>query len=349
MKKILTLITMMLALLFLAACQSQSKGITLPVVKDPLTRTESLLHTVVQLSIYHENQEETMDGAIALIKELEMLLAPTGEDSDVYKINQAAGKEAVKVDPRTFELIKAAQERAKSSDGRFDISIGIVNQLWKIGSEDARVPAPSEIETALPFVDYKKIQLDEKNQTVYVETGMALELGAISKGYIADQVKAFLASKGVTTAIINLGGNVVVMGTSPNNENGWKVGVQGPDETRGATVGSVYQTNRSIVTSGIYERFLEVDGKIYHHILNPQTGYPVENDISGVTVFTDTSTEGDGLSTALFTYGIEEGLKYVNSQDGIEAVFIDKEHGVHLSDGLKDSFELSNKEYHLAD
>lgn len=348
MKKISFLLTILLSVIFLVACRSSTEQASLPVVAEPETRTESLLHTVVQLSIYHENQEETMDGAIVLIKELETLLSPTGEDSDVYKINQAAGKEAVKVDPRTFEVIEAAQNRAKASEGRFDISIGVINQLWKIGSEDARVPETSEIETALPFVDYKKIQLDEKNQTVYIEKGMALELGAISKGYIADQVKDFLASKGVTTAIINLGGNVVVMGTSPKNDDGWKVGVQDPDETRGATVGSVYQTNRSIVTSGIYERYLEVDGKIYHHILNPQTGYPVENDISGVTVFTDTSTEGDGLSTTLFIYGIKEGLAYVNSLEGVEAVFIDKDHGVYLSDGLKDSFELSNEEYHLA-
>lgn len=348
MKKISFLLTILLSVIFLVACRSSTEQTSLPVVAEPETRTESLLHTVVQLSIYHENQEETMDGAIVLIKELETLLSPTGEDSDVYKINQVAGKEAVKVDPRTFEVIEAAQNRAKASEGRFDISIGVINQLWKIGSEDARVPETSEIETALPFVDYKKIQLDEKNQTVYIEKGMALELGAISKGYIADQVKDFLASKGVTTAIINLGGNVVVMGTSPKNDDGWKVGVQDPDETRGATVGSVYQTNRSIVTSGIYERYLEVDGKIYHHILNPQTGYPVENDISGVTVFTDTSTEGDGLSTTLFIYGIKEGLAYVNSLEGVEAVFIDKDHGVYLSDDLKDSFELSNEEYHLA-
>ena len=177
---------------------------------------------------------------------------------------------------------------------------------------------------------------------------MSLELGAISKGFIADQVKAYFEEKGISTAIINLGGNVVVMGTSPNQENGWKVGVQDPDKIRGATVGYVHQANRSIATSGIYERYIEVDGSIYHHILDPNTGYPVENDISGVTVFTDQSTDGDALSTSLFIFGIEEGLAYVNSLDGVEAVFIDKEHGVHLSEGLKDAFVLTNEEYHLA-
>ncbi|MBY5035537.1 FAD:protein FMN transferase [Streptococcus gallolyticus] len=343
-------VVLLITVALLGAChKSAQKTTSLPVVKTPLMRTESLLHTVVQLSIYHENQEKTMEDAIAYIKEMERLLSANEEGADVYNINQAAGKEAVKVDPRTFELIERSIQVSKESQGRFDVSIGVINQLWKIGSEDARKPAEQEIETALPHVDYKKIHLDKEKGTVYIEKGMSLELGAISKGYIADGVKEVLKKDGVTTAIINLGGNVVVMGTSPNHSKGWKVGVQDPDETRGATVGYVFKKDSSIVTSGIYERFFEQDGKIYHHILNPHTGYPVENSISGVTVFTKTSTQGDSLSTTLFIYGIEDGLAYVNQLDGVEAVFIDKDHGVHLSQGLKDTFQLTNKEYHLAE
>lgn len=214
-----------------------------------------------------------MDGAIELIQELESLLSTSLEGSDVYRINEAAGKE-VKVDSRTFELIQAALAASKNSDGRFDITIGVINKLWNIGSENARKPEASEIAAALPSIDYKKVKLDEEKQTVFIEEGMSLELGAISKGYIADQVKVYFEEKGISTAIINLGGNVVVMGTSPNQEDGWKVGVQDPDKIRGATVGYVYQANRSIVTSGIYERYIEVDGNIYHHILDPNTGYP---------------------------------------------------------------------------
>ena len=349
MKKFVTGFLLILSFFALLACSSKEETASqLPVVKTPLTRSESLLHTVVQLSIYHEDQESAMDGAIELIQELESLLSTSLEGSDVYRINEAAGKEAVKVDSRTFELIQAALAASKNSDGRFDITIGVVNKLWNIGSENARKPEASEIAAALPYVDYKKVKLDEEKQTVFIEEGMSLELGAISKGYIADQVKVYFEEKGISTAIINLGGNVVVMGTSPNQEDGWKVGVQDPDKIRGATVGYVYQANRSIVTSGIYERYIEVDGNIYHHILDPNTGYPVENDISGVTVFTDQSTDGDALSTSLFIFGIEEGLAYVNSLDGVEAVFIDKEHDVHLSEGLKEAFVLTNEEYHLA-
>lgn len=349
MKKIVTSLMITFSMFMLIACGGQTANSHLAVVKTPLTRTESLLHTVVQLSVYHENQEEVMDKAVNYIKEMESLLSATIEGSDIYRINQAAGEEPVKVDDRTFELIEDALQTSKLSQGRFDITIGVINKLWNIGSENARKPDPTEIHLALPFVDYRKVQLDEKEKTVYIEKGMSLELGAISKGYIADQVKELFEKEGITTAIINLGGNVVVMGTSPNHEQGWRVGVQDPDQVRGATVGNVYQTNRSIVTSGIYERYIEVDGNIYHHILNPETGYPVENTISGVTVFSDTSIQGDALSTTLFIYGIEEGLNYINSLDGVEAVFIDKNHGVHLSDGLKESFILTNEEYHLAD
>lgn len=350
MKKLSMVVGVLLTCLFLVACQTAKKeDASLAVVKTPLTRSESLLHTVVQLSIYHEGQEKVLDEAIALIKELEALLSTNEEGSDVYRINEAAGKEAVKVDKRTFEVIQAAIETSKMSEGRFDPSIGVINKLWKIGSTDARKPEDAEIQAALPYIDYKKIVLDEKKQTVFIEEGMSLELGAISKGYIADQVKELLEKRGISTAIINLGGNVIVMGTSPNNEKGWNVGVQDPDETRGATVGSVYQQNRSVVTSGIYERYIKVDDKLYHHILNPQTGYPVENDISGVTVFTDSSTQADGLSTSLFIYGIEDGLARINDMEGVEAVFIDKDHGVHVSDDLKDDFRLTNKEYHLAE
>lgn len=344
MKRLIALV--LGVLLLLVACgQAPQKG--LAISKTPLTRTESLIHTVVTLSIYHEGQEAVMEEALAEIAELENLLSTNLEGSDVYRINQAAGGEAVAVDQRTFELLEQAQAASAISQGRFDVSIGAISQLWRIGSPEARKPSVDELAVALPHIDYRKIELDQAAKTVKIPEGMVLELGAISKGYIADQIAKLFAAKDITTAVINLGGNVVVMGTSPTNDQGWKVGVQDPDDVRGATVGSVFQTDSSIVTSGIYERYLEVDGVRYHHILNPQTGYPVDNSISGVTVFAKTSTQADALSTSLFVMGLEEGLAYINQQEGVEAVFIDKDKGVHVSEGLKDTFVLSHEEYHL--
>ncbi|GAA0053801.1 UNVERIFIED_CONTAM: FAD:protein FMN transferase [Streptococcus canis] len=336
-----------LVCLCLGACQ-QEDAKQLAIIDTPLVRTEPLLHTVVQLSIYHDHQEKTMAEAIRYIKDMEKLLSTNLEGSDVYRINHQAGQQAVKVDPRTYTIIKAAKKMAETSHGKFDISIGAVTNLWRIGDDVARLPGKEEIEAALPYINYRHIHLNDKDRTVFIEKGMTLELGAISKGYIADGVKTILKKHRVNTAIINLGGNVLVLGTSPKNpKEGWNVGVQNPDQVRGDTVGTVHLKDQSIVTSGIYERFLEVNGKKYHHIIDPKTGYPVENNISGVTVYTKTSLQGDELSTTLFLLGIKDGLKFINKMNHVEAVFIDKTKGVHLSKGLKDKFTLTNKEYHI--
>ncbi|WP_253940723.1 FAD:protein FMN transferase [Fundicoccus ignavus] len=327
-------------------------GDPLKITKTPTSRTETLLHTAVQIQVFHEGEEveAALNDAFDYMEAMEVQFSTNLEGSDVYRINQAAGVESVEVDEETFAVIKQALNIAEQSKGKFDISIGAVTNLWQIGSEDARKPSDDEIDAALPLIDYRKITIDEENLTVKLEVkGMVIELGGISKGYIGGRVRDILASHGVTTAIINLGGNVVVMGTSPSNEEGWNVGVQDPDETRGQVVGTQRVTNGAVVTSGIYERFVEVDGIKYHHILDPLTGYPLDNEISGVTVFANTSFEGDSYSTALFLFGIEDGINFVESIEGLEAVFVDKDHGVHLTSGLKDTFELTNEEYHLAD
>lgn len=327
-------------------------GDPLKITKTPTSRTETLLHTAVQIQVFHEGEEveAALNDAFDYMEAMEVQFSTNLEGSDVYRINQAAGVEAVEVDEETFAVIKQALNIAEQSKGKFDISIGAVTNLWQIGSDDARKPSDDEIDAALPLIDYRKITIDEENLTVKLEVkGMVIELGGISKGYIGGRVRDILASHGVTTAIINLGGNVVVMGTSPSNEEGWNVGVQDPDETRGQVVGTQRVTNGAVVTSGIYERFVEVDGIKYHHILDPLTGYPLDNEISGVTVFANSSFEGDSYSTALFLFGIEDGIDFVESIEGLEAVFVDKDHGVHLTSGLKDTFELTNEEYHLVD
>ncbi|KPJ23161.1 FAD:protein FMN transferase [Streptococcus phocae] len=346
MKYLNYLLVSMLCLV-LYGCHHTSRNTSLEVTNQPLVRSESLLHTVVQLSIYHKHQEKTMEQAISYIKEMEQLLSTNLKGSDVYRINKSAGKKAVTVDPRTFKIIKEAQKISRASHGKFDITIGAITNLWRIGDKEARRPDDLSIQQALPHIDFRKIHLDKKKSTVLIEKGMTLELGGISKGFIADEVKQIFLKNKINTAIINLGGNVVVLGTSPNHKEGWNVGVQNPDDVRGDTVGTVRLKNQSIVTSGIYERYLEVDGIKYHHIMDPKTGYPVDNNISGVTVFSRTSLEGDALSTAVFSLGIEEGLAYINQMDHVEAVFIDKNKGVHLSNGLKNTFHLTHKEYHI--
>ena len=325
---------------------------TLPIVKTPLSRAETKLHTSVQLQIFHEGSqaEAAMNEAMDYMDEMERLLSTNKEGSDVYKINQAAGKEPVAVSDATYAIVKQGLETAELTHGKFDITIGAITNLWRIGDVEARKPSDAEIKAALPKIDYHRVQVDDAKKTVYLtEPGMAIELGGISKGYIADGVRDIFAKHQVTTAIINLGGNVIVMGTSPNSSEGWKVGVQDPDEVRGETVGDRRVIDGTIVTSGIYELYVEVDGVRYHHILDPKTGYPVENDLSGTTIFTKTSMKADALSTSLFLMGTKEGLKFIEGLDGVEAVLIDKDKGVHLTSGLKGSFNLTNEGYHLVE
>lgn len=335
-----------------SSTSSEASSEPLPVVTTPLMRAETKLHTAVTLQIFHEGSEAeaAMTEAYDYMDRMEQLLSTNLEGSDVYRINQAAGHEAVKVDPATLTIIKQALETAEISGGRFDISIGAVSNLWKIGDVDARKPSDEEIKAALPKIDYHKITLDEAAQTVRLEEeGMALELGGISKGYIADGIRNIFAKHRVNTAIINLGGNVIVMGTSPSSPEGWNVGVQDPDEVRGQVVGTKRVIDGTVVTSGIYERYVEVDGVRYHHILDPKTGYPVDNDLSGATIFTKVSLKADALSTTLFLLGTKDGLAFIESLDGVEAVLIDKDHGVHVTSGLKDSFQLTNEGYHLVE
>lgn len=323
----------------------------LAISDEPISRTETMLHTVVQFQVYHEGVEDIIQQAVDYMSEMEALLSTNLEGSDVYNINLNAGKEPVKVKAETFEIIERAISIAEESDGLFDISIGSLTNLWQIGSEFARLPSEDEIEEAVSKIDYTKILLDSENQTVFLEEeGMALELGGISKGYIGSGIAELFQANDITTAIINLGGNVVVMGTSPAHpDEGWNVGVQDPDDVRGDIVGTQRVKQAAIVTSGIYERFLEVDGVQYHHIMDPRTGYPLDNEISAVTVFAPTSLDGDSYSTALFLMGIEEGIEFIESKEGFEVAYIDKEGGVHLSSGIQDSFVLTNENYFIVE
>lgn len=321
-----------------------------PVKQTPDTRTEEVLYTSVQLQIFNENKKAAMDHAFDYMAHVQDVFTTNKEGSDVKKINDAAGDHPVKVNSDTINLVERGIEIGNGSHGLFDITIGALTNLWQIGTDQARVPSESEIKQALPLVNYKDIVLDEANQTVFLKRkGMRLELGGLSKGYIGSQVVDLLKAEGVTSAIANLGGNVALVGNHPTHQAGWTIGIQDPDKARNQVVGSqVANPDTVVVTSGIYEQFLEKDGKTYHHIIDPRTGYPLANNVASVTVFAPTSFDGDSYSTALFMMGIEDGLKFINQKPGYEVVYIDKEHHVYLSDGLKDTFKLTNKEYTIA-
>lgn len=319
------------------------------ITDQPYSETAVLLDTVVQLSVYHEEDiaQPAIEAAIEYISSMESLLNVHDQTSEASEINHSAGDQPVELSQATIEVLEAAIYYGELTERYFDITIGPLVQLWGIGSEDARLPDEEEIQAAVDLIDLSKLQLDLDQGTAYLEQeGMAIDLGGIAKGYIADGVKSVFESYGVSTAIINLGGNVVVMGSSPTNEEGWNIGVQNPFEVRGDIVGTYRIKDGSIVTSGIYERYLEVDGEKYHHILNPHTGYPVDNELVAVTIFSRTSLEGDGLSTGVFALGLKDGMALVDSLEGVEAIFISKNHDVVPSAGVED-FEVTHENYQL--
>lgn len=347
MKPIKSFVILFITILLLGACGKENENQSTDFLSSPYKRTEFLMGTVVTIKIYDKNKEDVLNTVFARIETLANSITVNEEGSEVDDINNQAGLKAVKVSDDIYRLVEAGLQYSDYSTGGFDVTIGPLTQLWHIGFPDEKKPTQAEIDDVLPLIDYKKVELNEEEKTVFLkEKNMKLDLGAIAKGFITDEVVAMLDENNVQSAIIDLGGNIFVKGENPAGRP-WEVGVQDPFSTRGETVGKIKETERSVVTSGVYERFLEVDGEKYHHILSSENGYSVNNDIAGITIISDKSVDGDGLSTSIFIKGIEEGLKAVEKLEGIEAIFVSKDKKVYITSGLKDNFELINDQFSM--
>jgi thiamine biosynthesis lipoprotein len=312
------------------------------------SKTYFALGTVNEVKIYGVKKskgENILDKCELILRDIENKMSAKISSSEVNKINDASGKSYVKVSDETFWVIKEAVQYAKISDGHFDPTIGPLSNLWDIGTDKAKVPAKTEIDNLLPLISYKNVLLDDKNSSVKLsKTEMKLDLGGIAKGYAADEIAKYLRSEGVEKAIVNLGGNIYVIGTK-ENESKFNIGLQDPNKEDGNSIGSVKAKDTSVVTSGIYERFIKKDGKLYHHILSPFDGYPYDNELSGVTIISNKSINCDALSTSVFGLGLERGLKLINNLDDVDAIFITKDKKIYLSNGAKNKFNLTNKDY----
>ncbi len=293
----------------------------------PLSSTQLMMDTVVTVTIY-DGDDDVLNGAMKLCKNYEKLLSKTVEDSDVYKINNSDGK-PVTVQNDTAELLALALDIAESSNGAFDPTVLPLVELWDVTNADT-VPNADDIETALKSVGYENILLS--GNTVTVKNGARLDLGGIAKGFIADKLKLYLKENGVNSAIINLGGNTLLIG----NKNGqaFSVGIQKPFGKQNELCATLDLIDKTAVTSGIYQRYFEQDGKVYHHIIDPSTGYPTDNGLTAVTVVTDSSSLADGLSTACLILGVEKGTALAK-QYGAELIFVDSDGQLHLTDGLE--------------
>jgi thiamine biosynthesis lipoprotein len=340
-KKTFLLLSLVFFLMITAACSSTKKE-EAKINKEPYSDEQFLLGTYVQVRIYDDGKKDVLKKAFDRVKDLGDKITVNQKGSEIDAINDQAGIKPVKVSDDIYPLLKRAYEYSQDSNGGFDMAIGSITQLWHIGFDDARKPSQTEIDQALKLVDYHKVQFNDQEKTVYLEEkGMQLDLGAIAKGYITDEVVKVLKDNGVTTAIVDLGGNVYVLGHSPRGTDmDWTVGIQDPNKARNTVLGSISESNKTLVTSGIYERFLEVDGQKYHHLFDPKTGYPFDNDIAGVTIITKKSIDGDGLSTAVFSMGVKKGLEYVEGLKDVDAIFVTKEDKVYVSKDIEKTFKL---------
>lgn len=306
---------------------------------NPVEQEGYYLDTVCRVSVYEINggldekeANAAIDAAYERCRALDKTLTRTVAASEVSRIN-AAGGAWVEIGSDTIAVLNAGIRYGALSDGRFDITIGTVSELWDFHSEDPKVPAQADLDEALRHVDYRKIEIDG-NRVRLLDPAAKLDLGGIAKGYIADEMTKVLEEKGVTSAIVNLGGNIVAIGEKPGG-GAFVVGIEKPYSDRTEIVGSTGAKNESVVTSGVYERQFKKDGKVYHHILSSETGYPVETDLDAVSLVAEKgrSMDIDAMSTIALVLGAEEGRKFLAAEK-IEAVFCLRDGSVKKTKGM---------------
>ena len=359
-----------LALLIIAliipqsACKSNGQNAA---SNQGISKTGFFLDTVCSITIYgladqdgkladmtdEELEKECyliITDAFKLCSEYENMLSKTIETSDIARINNAEGK-AVTVSDETIEVLKKGLEFGRLSGGAFDITIGKATDLWNFhdnaetGHEGGIVPSEEALKEAIRHVNYENIKI-EGNGVSLTDPETEINLGGIAKGYIADKAAEYLEERGVVSAIVDLGGNIVAIGgktsqiaaSGDTQETDFKIGIKDPLSSSGGLLELIPCKNKTVVTSGTYERYFEKDGVKYHHILDVNTGYPVDTDVLSVTIIADRgkSADCDGLSTTCLALGMEKGMELVKSLEGFEALFVDTNGKVEVSgDSIK--------------
>lgn len=298
----------------------------------PISKSDIYFDTIITITVYSDKHIDYLNDCFTLAKKYENLLSKTVETSDVYKINHSNGH-ATKVDKETIYLLETALSYANMTNGAIDPTILPLSDLWNFGENDT-VPSSEDIATSLSYVGYENVIIDKDAGTVTLTNSNAgIDLGFIAKGYIADKMKDYLVSNGVESALINLGGNILCVGEKPDGSF-YTLGIQEPFSNGQSSIPNVSIKDKSLVTSGVYERYFYEDDILYHHILNTKTGYPIDNNLWGVTILSDSSMEGDAYSTICFCLGLEEGMNLIEKTEGLEALFITNDMELHYSSGF---------------
>jgi len=303
--------------------------------------THRAMGTVMTHKAFGTHAEEALAAVCREVSRTEEHLSCFLPDSDIGRVNRSAGKKSEKVTRETHYVLSTAVEFSRSSPGCFDVTIGPLVSLWKMGQESSVQPDEAGIRQVLPLVNYRDLILNPGKGTAGLRNvGQSVDLGGIGKGVAGDKIVEVFKRFGISSAYSNLGGNVVTVGTKPDGSP-WQIGIQHPRQQNGL-IGSVSVSGETVVTSGDYQRcFVDSRGKRHHHILDPTTGYPAESGLISVSIVTDRSVAADPLSTIVFVAGIEKGLSFLRSFPRTEAILVDSDLGVYITQGLRSRFQVA--------
>ena len=294
-----------------------------------------LMGASIHLTIFHEDAQNLLLQSEQLLHLYKNRFSANDADSELMEINLQAGKKAVQVHPELFELIELGKKHSIAANSHLNIAIGPLVQTWRIGFSDAKLPSEEEIQRLLKITNPEEIVLNDSNREVYLsKEGMRIDLGALAKGYIADKLKEFLVEQGVQSGIIDLGGNILTIGENPTFHRPWRIGIQNPALDRGEHVAVIEVSDASVVTSGIYERQLVVDGKTYHHIFDRTTGYPMETELASITIVAEKSVDCEIWTTRLFGQNPYDIIEEIEQQPGLEAFVITKNQKMMYTSGI---------------
>ncbi len=343
-------ISMIVSLALLTGC-SGAGTVELPASYT----TDEYLGTVITITVHDAPADRKGDvpaaaeQALARVSEIHNKMSATIVGNELDRINSAAGTACkVEFEP-LLELIRQSKHMSELSGGAFDVTIGPLIKLWGIGTDHPRVPDEAEIANAKRLVDFRKLEIDDAGKTVKLaEHGMSIDLGGVAKGYACDEAVRIFRENSITSAILDFGGNIYAFGKKPDGSN-WNVGIREPVIGSDKIVGVVSVSDTSVVTSGGYEHYFERDGEIYHHIIDPATGYPPKSGLLSVTIISKSSTLADQLSTACFVLGVEKGCALLDSLPDTEGIFITTDNTVVTTGGIAGSFKLIESGYKLAD
>lgn len=315
---------MSISIVLLAACNRKSS--------QPVMVSDFLFNTYISITVYDEDYTPLLKEALEMCREYEQIFSRTLNTSDLFILNSQ--KSVSNTDEDLYQLIKNAIYYCELTEGSLDISIEPLTSLWNVTSDNPAVPDKNLIQDALNKVDYKNIILEDANSGITLKNDASLDLGAIAKGYTADKIKHFLLENGVTSGIIDFGGNIVCIGTKPDGSE-YAIGIKEPSIDSSSYILALDINDMSVVTSGTYERYFIENEHIYHHIIDASTGYPTDNSLASVTIISPDSFTGDCLSTACLVMGIDEALDLLNSLDNVYGILIDNQMRIFYSEGAE--------------